>query len=34
MLLPAGVMDEMFYLFVPNQLYMFWAMFSPIIRNT
>jgi len=22
------------YLFIPNQLYMFWAMSSPIIRST
>ena len=22
------------YLFISNQLYMFWAMSSPIIRNT
>ena len=22
------------YLFIPNQLYMFWVMSSPIIRNT
>jgi len=39
MFLPASVMDEVepcstfIYLFVPKQLYMFRAMFSPIIRS-